>query len=57
MTGLDSGDKWRMNKLEGKQATAARAEDKPKTETKQEKVKEEKKDTKKETKAKKGDSE
>ena len=46
-----------MNKLEGKKATAARAEDKPKTETKQEKVKEEKKDTKKETKAKKGDSE
>ena len=50
LTGLDSGDKWRINKLEGKKATAARADDKP--ETKQEKVKEEKKDTKKATKAK-----
>ena len=59
LTGLDSGDKWRINKLEGKKATAARADDKPKTETKQEKVKEEKKDTKKATKAKtkKGDNE
>ena len=57
LTGLDSGDKWRINKLEGKKATAARADDKP--ETKQEKVKEEKKDTKKATKAKtkKGDNE
>ena len=57
LTGLDSGDKWRINKLEGKKATAARAEDKP--ETKQEKVKEEKKDTKKatKTKTKKGDNE
>ena len=54
MTGLDSGDKWRINKLEGKKATAARADDKPETETK-----EEKKDTKKATKAKtkKGDNE
>ena len=54
LTGLDSGDKWRINKLEGKKATAARADDKPKTETK-----EEKKDTKKATKAKtkKGDNE
>ena len=43
LTGLDSGDKWRINKLEGKKATAARAEDKPKTE---------KKDTKNVTKAK-----
>ena len=34
LTGLDSGDKWRINKLEGKKATAARAEDKPKTEKK-----------------------
>ena len=43
LTGLDSGDKWRINKLEGKKATAVRAEDKPKTE---------KKDTKNVTKAK-----
>ena len=45
------------NKLEGKKATATRADDKPKTETP--KVKEEKKDTKKATKAKtkKGDNE
>ena len=43
LSGLDSGDKWRINKLEGKKATAARAEDKPKTE---------KKDTKNITKAK-----
>ena len=50
LTALDSGDKWRINKLEGKKATAARAEDKPKTE---------KKDTKNVTKAKtkKGDNE
>ena len=34
LTALDSGDKWRINKLEGKKATAARAEDKPKTEKK-----------------------
>jgi large subunit ribosomal protein L24 len=43
LTALDTDDKWRINKLEGKKATAARAEDKPKTE---------KKDTKKITKAK-----
>ena len=50
LTALDSGDKWRINKLEGKKATAARADDKPKTE---------KKDTKNVTKAKtkKGDNE
>ena len=54
LTGLDTGDKWRINKLEGKKATAARADDKP--ETKQEKVKEEKKDTTK-AKTKKGDNE
>ena len=56
-TGLDSGDKWRINKLEGKKATAARVDDKPKTETP--KLKEEKKDTKKagKTKTKKGDNE
>jgi large subunit ribosomal protein L24 len=55
LTGLNSGDKWRINKLEGKKATAARADDKQKTETP--KVKEEKKDTKKaiKTKTKKGD--
>ena len=59
ITGLTSDDKWRINKLEGKKATAARADDNPKTETKEEKVKEEKKDTKKATKAKtkKGDNE
>ena len=57
LTGLDSGDKWRINKLEGKKATAARADEKPKVETV--KTKDEKKDTKKATKAKikKGDSE
>ena len=57
ISGLNSDDKWRINKLEGKKATAARADDKP--ETKQEKVKEEKKDTKKatKTKTKKGDNE
>ena len=43
VTALDTEDKWRINKLEGKKATAARAEDKPKTE---------KKDTKNITKAK-----
>ena len=50
LTALDTGDKWRINKLEGKKATAARAEDKPKTE---------KKDTKNVIKAKtkKGDNE
>jgi len=50
LTALDSGDKWRINKLEGKKATAARTDDKPKTE---------KKDTKNVTKAKtkKGDNE
>jgi len=50
VTALDTEDKWRINKLEGKKATAARAEDKPKTE---------KKDTKNvtEAKTKKGDNE
>ena len=43
LTALDTEDKWRINKLEGKKATAARAEDKQKTE---------KKDTKNITKAK-----
>jgi len=43
LTALNTEDKWRINKLEGKKATAARAEDKPKTE---------KKDTKNITKAK-----
>jgi len=58
ITGLNSDDKWRMNRLEGKKATAVRAEDKPKAETK-EKPKVEKKDTKKvtKTKMKKGDNE
>ncbi|MDA0756366.1 MAG: 50S ribosomal protein L24 [Crenarchaeota archaeon] len=56
LTGLDSGDKWRINKLEGKKATAARADEKPKVETT--KSKEEPKDTKKATKTKttKGDN-
>ena len=66
LTGLDTGDKWRINKLEGKKATAPRADEKPKTEQKEqpksdekpkteqkEQPKEEKKDTKKVTKAKK----
>ena len=52
LTGLDTGDKWRINKLEGKKATAPRADDKPKTEQK-EQPKPEKKDTKKVTKTKK----
>ena len=55
LTGLNSGDKWRINKLEGKKATAARAEDKPKIETTKEKKKDIKKVTK--TKTKKGDNE
>ena len=57
LTALDSGDKWRINKLEGKKATAVRADEKPKTETIQEKSKEEKKVTKKMTKIKKGGNE
>ena len=31
VTGLNTADKWRMNRLEGKKATAARTDDKPKT--------------------------
>lgn len=54
LTALDTEDKWRINKLEGKKATAARAEDKPKTETKVE-TNDTKNVTK--TKTKKGDSE
>ena len=59
ISGLNSDDKWRINKLEGKKATAPRAEDKPKTETKEQKPKEVKKDTKKVTKTetKKGENE
>ena len=50
ISGLNSDEKWRINKLEGKKATAPRAEDTPKTEAK---------DTKKVTKSKtkKGESE
>ena len=50
ISGLNSDDKWRINKLEGKKATAPRADDTPKTE---------KEDTKKVTKSKtkKGESE
>ena len=56
LTALNTGDKWRINRLEGKKATDSRPEIKPKL---QEKPKEEKKDTKKVTKAetKKGDNE
>jgi len=59
LTALDTGDKWRINKLEGKKATSTRADVKPKIETSQEKPKIEKKDTKKVTKnkTKKGDNE
>ena len=59
LTALSTSDKWRINKLEGKKATAARLDDKLKTETVQEKSKIEKKDTKKvmKTKTKKGDNE
>ena len=59
LTALDTGDKWRINKLEGKKATAERVEEKPKNETNEEKPKEQKKDTKKvtKTKTKKGDNE
>ena len=54
VTALDTEDKWRINKLEGKKATAARAEDKPKAVTKE--VKNNGKKVTK-TKTKKGDSE
>ena len=59
LTALNTGDKWRINRLEGKKATDSRPEVKPKIQTKQEKPKEEKKDTKKATKikTKKGDNE
>ena len=59
LTALDTGDKWRINKLEGKKATAERVEEKPKNEANEEKPKEQKKDTKKvkKTKTKKGDNE
>tara|TARA_B110001454_G_scaffold20788_1_gene19732 strand:+ start:1098 stop:1481 length:384 start_codon:yes stop_codon:yes gene_type:complete len=52
LTALNTGDKWRINRLEGKKATDSRPEVKPKIQTKQEKPKEEKKDTKKVTKMK-----
>ena len=59
ITGLNSADKWRINKLEGKKASAPRAEELQKTETKEQKPKVEKKDTKNaaKTKTKKGESE
>ncbi len=59
ISGLNSDDKWRINKLEGKKASAPRAEETPKTETKEQKPKVEKKDTKKaaKSKIKKGESE
>ena len=52
ITGLDTGDKWRINKLEGKKASAPRPVETPKAEIKEQKPKVEKKDTKKVTKAK-----
>ena len=59
ISGLNSEDKWRINKLEGKKANAARPVETPKTVVKEQKVKTEKKDTKKVTKSKikKGESE
>jgi large subunit ribosomal protein L24 len=59
LTALSTSDKWRINKLEGKKATAVRADGKPKTEAIQEKPKEVKKNIKKsvKTKTKEGDSE
>ena len=59
ISGLNSEDKWRINKLEGKKASAPRPVETPKTVAKEQKVKTEKKDTKKVTKAKikKGESE
>ena len=59
ISGLNSDDKWRINKLEGKKASAPRAEETPKTETTEQKPKVEKKDTKTatKTKTKKGDNE
>ena len=59
LTALSTSDKWRINKLEGKKATAVRVDGKPKTEAIQEKPKEVKKNIKKsvKTKTKEGDSE
>ena len=59
ISGLNSEDKWRINKLEGKKATTPRVEETSKTEAKEPKPKTEKKDTKKVTKSKtkKGESE
>ena len=53
LTSLDLDDKWRINRLEGKKATAERPQDKPKIETTNEKIKEEKKIAEKPTKIKK----
>jgi|TARA_B100001741_G_scaffold281111_1_gene254701 large subunit ribosomal protein L24 len=52
ISGLNSEDKWRINKLEGKKASAPRPVETPKAEIKEQKPKVEKKDTKKVTKAK-----
>ena len=52
ISGLNSEDKWRINKLEGKKASAPRSVETPKAEIKEQKPKVEKKDTKKVTKAK-----
>ena len=59
ISGLNSDDKWRINKLEGKKASAPRVEETQKNESKEQKPKVEKKDTKKvtEAKTKKGESE
>ena len=57
LTALSTSDKWRINKLEGKKATATRTDAKPKTE--ELKPKKIEKDTKKiiKTKTKNGDNE
>ena len=61
ISGLNSDDKWRINKLEGKKATAPRVDETTKTETKEQKPKTETKEQKPKTetksKTKKGESE
>ena len=52
ISGLNSEDKWRINKLEGKKASAPRPVETTKAEIKEQQPKVEKKDTKKVTKAK-----
>ena len=59
ISGLNSDDKWRINKLEGKKATAPRVDETTKTEIKDKEPKTEKKEPKTEikSKTKKGESE